>query len=55
MSPTEASAVPITPEHLPGDVATLQRMIVELLATLQQRERDNEALRHRLDLLLRRL
>ena len=30
-------------------------MILELLATLQERERDNEALRHRLDLLLRRL
>jgi hypothetical protein len=30
-------------------------MVVELLATLQERERANEALRHRLDLLLRRL
>jgi transposase len=55
MSPTDVAAEPITPQHLPDDVATLQRMIVELLATLQQRERDNEALRHRLDLLLKRL
>jgi len=46
---------PITPEHLPDDVATLQRLVVELLATLRQRERDNEALRHRLDGLLKRL
>jgi transposase len=55
MSPTSAAAGPIPPASLPGDVATLQRMVVELLATLQQRERDNEALRHRLDLLLKRL
>jgi transposase len=50
-----ATEPPITPQHLPDDVATLQRMVVELLATLQQRERDNEALRHRLDWLLKRL
>src|SRR5437763_11127182 len=50
-----AAAPPPTAEHLPGDVATLQRMVLELLATLQERERDNEALRHRLDLLLKRL
>jgi transposase len=30
-------------------------MLLEALATLRQRDRDNEALRHRLDLLLRRL
>jgi hypothetical protein len=40
---------------LPDDVDTLKRMVLELLASLQQRQRDNEALRHRLDLLLRRL
>jgi transposase len=40
---------------LPDDVPTLQRMILELLVSLQQQQRDNEALRHRLDLLLRRL
>ena len=40
---------------LPDDVATLQRMVLELLASLQQRDHDNSALRHRLALLLRRL
>ena len=55
MHAPDAAPEPITADHLPDDVATLQRMIVELLATLQQRERDNEALRHRLDLLLKRL
>jgi transposase len=42
-------------EHLPDDPATLKRIVLELLATLHERQRDNEALRHRLDLLLRRL
>jgi transposase len=42
-------------DQLPGDVATLQRLVLELLASLQQQQRDNEALRQRLDLLLRRL
>ena len=42
-------------EHLPDDVATLQRMVLELLASLHQRDRDIEGLRHRLHLLLRRL
>jgi hypothetical protein len=46
---------PITTEHLPDDPATLKRMVLELLASLHERQRDNEALRHRLDLLLRRL
>jgi transposase len=56
MSPTDATAEPpVLLQHLPDDVATLQRMVVELLATLQERERDNQALRHRLDLLLKRL
>ena len=35
--------------------STLKGMIVELLVSLQERDRDNEALRHRLDQLLRRL
>ena len=52
---TLASPLPTTAEHLPDDVATLQRMVLELLASLQERDRDNEALQHRLDLLLRRL
>jgi transposase len=47
--------VPLTAEALPDDVATLQRMVLELLASLRQRDRDYEAVRHRLDLLLRRL
>jgi transposase len=55
MSHSAAAPEQIPAERLPDDLATLKRMIVELLATLQQRERDNEALRHRLDLLLKRL
>lgn len=51
-----AAALPTPdPAHLPDDVATLQQMVVELLLTLRQQQRDNEALRHQLDLLLRRL
>lgn len=50
-----AADLATTPEHLPDDVATLQRMVLELLATLKQQRADNEALRHRLDVLLRRL
>jgi hypothetical protein len=50
-----AGLSPTTAEHLPDDVATLQRMILELLASLHQRDRDIEGLRHRLGLLLRRL
>jgi transposase len=46
---------PPTAEHLPDDPATLKRMLLELLASLHQQQRDNEALRHRLHLLLRRL
>src|SRR5581483_598261 len=44
-----------TPEQLPDDVATLKRMIIELLATVQEERRDKEALRHRVTLLLQRL
>jgi transposase len=40
---------------LPDDPATLKRMVLELLASLHERDRDIEALRHRLNLLLRRL
>jgi transposase len=42
-------------EQLPDDRETLKRMVLELLATLQEERRDKRALRHRLDLLLRRL
>ena len=53
--PVASDLPPTTAEHLPNDVATLKRMVLELLASLRERDRDNEALRHRLDLLLRRL
>jgi transposase len=57
MSATDPVAVrpPTTPEQLPDDVATLKRMVLELLASLHDQEHANAALRHRLDLLLRRL
>src|SRR5580765_2729169 len=58
MSITDAATGPSsTPavDQLPDDPATLKSMIVELLATLRQERSDNEALRHRLDMLLRRL
>jgi transposase len=42
-------------EDLPDDLTTLKQMILELLATLAQERHDKDALRHRLDLLLRRL
>jgi transposase len=47
--------LPTAAEQLPDEVATLKRMVLELLASLHQRDRDYEALRHRIDLLLRRL
>jgi hypothetical protein len=50
-----AGLSPTTAEQLPDDTATLKRMVLELLASLHQRDRDYEALLHRIDLLLRRL
>lgn len=50
-----AGLPPTDAEQLPDDVAMLKRMVLELLASLHDRDRDNEALRHRIDLLLRRL
>jgi transposase len=50
-----ADLPPTSAEHLPEDAATLKRMVLELLASLHERDRDIEALRHRLDLLLRPL
>jgi transposase len=44
-----------TAEQLPDDAATLKSMLLEVLVTLHERDRDNEALRHRIDLLLRRV
>jgi transposase len=40
---------------LPEDLPTCQRMICELLATLQQRDQQLAGVQHRLDLLLKRL
>src|SRR4051794_34267906 len=40
---------------LPDDPVLLQQMVRELLDALRQTRRENEQLRHRLDLLLRRL
>jgi hypothetical protein len=50
-----AGLPPTTAEQLPDDVATLKRMVLELLASLHERNRDNEGLRHRINLLLHRL
>ena len=46
---------PLTAEQLPDDPATLKSMILELLVSMHQRDRDLAALQHRLELLLRRL
>ncbi len=45
----------LTADDLPDDVATLKRLVLELLASLQEERQDKEGLQHRLDLLLRRL
>jgi transposase len=50
-----AGLPPTDADDLPDDVATLKQMVLELLASLREHRRDNEALHHRLDLLLRRL
>ena len=42
-------------ENLPDDLVTLKRMIVELVTTLREEQRDKQALRDRLDRLLKRL
>jgi transposase len=44
-----------TLEQLPNDLETVKRMLLEVLATLQQERRDKEELRHRLTLLINRL
>jgi hypothetical protein len=53
--PAAAGLPPNAAEQLPDDAATLKRMVLELLASLLEERRDKEALRHRIDLLLRRL
>jgi transposase len=58
MSPADPAAAGLPPtaaEQLPDDLATLKRMVLELLASLHQRDRDIEGYLHRIDLLLRRL
>jgi len=50
-----ADLSPTTAEQLPDDVATLKRMVLELLVSCHEHVRDKEAMRHRIDLLLRRL
>ena len=50
-----AGLPPTAAEQLPDDVATLKRMVLELLASLHERDRDIEGYRHRISLLLRRL
>ena len=53
--PIDVGNAPLpTPEQLPDDLATLKRMIVELLTTLQTERLDKEQLRHRIALLLQR-
>ena len=44
-----------TSEELPDDVATLKRMVLELLASLHERDRNIEGMQHRIHLLLHRL
>jgi transposase len=53
-APTISGHPPETAQ-LPNDIATLQRMVLELLATLQEERHDKQELRDRLDRLLRRL
>jgi transposase len=50
-----AGLPPTAAEQLPDDVATLKRMVLELLASLHERDRDINGYRHRINLLLRRL
>ena len=54
--PVSTRNVPVpAPEQLPDDLDTLKRMIIELIATLQQERQDKDELRQRLHLLMQRL
>ena len=53
--PTATDLPPTSAEHLPDDVATLKRMVLELLLSCHEHLRDKEAMRQRIHLLLRRL
>jgi len=55
MSHSHPASPPLTAEQLPDDPATLKNMILELLASMHQRESDLAAVQHRLELLLQRL
>jgi transposase len=53
--PATTGLPPTDAEHLPDDVATLKGMVLELLASLHDRDRNIEGMQHRIHLLLRRL
>src|SRR5690242_14938327 len=53
--PAATGLPPTDAEHLPDDVATLKGMVLELLASLHERDRNIEGLQHRIHLLLHRL
>src|SRR5215471_10363575 len=53
--PDVAASLPDATTPLPDDPVILQHMIRELLDVLHRTRHENEELRHRLDLLLRRL
>jgi len=53
--PTPEPSSPLTAADLPDDMATLKRMILELLASLHEQQGDLAAMRQRIDGLLRRL
>jgi transposase len=55
LPPTSAPPRPDATAPLPDDPVILRQMVLELLDVLRQARRENEELRHRLDLLLRRL
>ncbi len=53
--PAATGLPPTDAKHLPDDVATLKGMVLELLASLHDRDRNIEGLQHRIHLLLHRL
>jgi transposase len=56
LADSAATGLPSTDaEHLPNDIATLKGMVLELLASLHDRDRNIEGLQHRIHLLLHRL
>src|SRR5437763_1082045 len=54
--PISAGNAPLpTLEQLPNDVDTLKQMVIELATTLRQARHNEDALQHRLHLLLQRI